>query len=216
MQLTVIDKMNHTTIRISVAAAIAASILVLGTSLAPIIQQQAYAGSQRHPLKQEQSAVQNIRKNIDKRNAEQHADFENLCVRADDCRNSNVGQQIQGNDNSVTGFADQSENIQQLAAAQAPVENRTTTPSNQTGNQTSGGGGGVQCTNVTITGLLNQTASVNVCLIPGVSTVVDIPGIGPTTVVLTTDGCPRGFINAAVNVGSLHLCVALNIGGTIR
>jgi hypothetical protein len=51
----------------------------------------------------------------------QHADFENLCLRTHDCRNSNVGQQIQGNDNSVTGFADQSSNAQ-------PSANNSTTP----------------------------------------------------------------------------------------
>jgi hypothetical protein len=34
-------------------------------------------------------------------------------LRANDkCSNSNVGQQVQGNDNSITGFGDQSKNIQ--------------------------------------------------------------------------------------------------------
>jgi hypothetical protein len=39
-------------------------------------------------------------------------DQENLCLRDDECNNSNVGEQTLGNDNSVTGFSDQSKNIQ--------------------------------------------------------------------------------------------------------
>jgi hypothetical protein len=57
---------------------------------------------------------------------DQHMDQENLCYRANTCRQSNVGQNTLGNDNSVTGFADQSDNIPQ-AAAPTPV-----TPTNQT------------------------------------------------------------------------------------
>ena len=41
---------------------------------------------------------------------DQHMGQENLCYRANTCRQSNVGQNTLGNDNSVTGFADQSEN----------------------------------------------------------------------------------------------------------
>ncbi len=53
---------------------------------------------------------------------------------------------------------------------------------------------------------MNQTASVQVCLIPDVVTTVDIPGIGPTLVVLSTDGCPRGFVDTQITVGRFHLC----------
>ena len=111
--------MNHTTIRISILAAIAASMLIVGTSLAPITQQQAYAGSQSHPLQQKQFIIQNV---------------ENLCIRAEECNNSNVGQQVQGNDNSITGFADQSKNIQ-ATVTPTPTPTPTVTP----GSQTSGG-----------------------------------------------------------------------------
>jgi hypothetical protein len=41
---------------------------------------------------------------------DQHMDQENLCLRGEVCKNSNVGLQTLGNDNSVTGFADQSGN----------------------------------------------------------------------------------------------------------
>ena len=51
----------------------------------------------------------------------QHMDQENLCYRANTCRQSNVGQNTLGNDNSVTGFADQSDNN-----STAPATNSTT------------------------------------------------------------------------------------------
>jgi hypothetical protein len=140
----------------------------------------------------------------------QHMDQENLCYRANICRQANDGQNTLGNDNSITGFVDQSDNLQQ-AAVPTPI-----TPTNQTtGNQTSGGGGGgtTNCVTVTISGLvsgvMNQTASVQVCLIPDVITTVDIPGIGPTLVVLSTDGCPRGFVDTQITAGRFHLCATL-------
>ena len=37
----------------------------------------------------------------------QNMNQENLCYRANVCRQSDVGQNTLGNDNSVTGFADQ-------------------------------------------------------------------------------------------------------------
>jgi hypothetical protein len=51
----------------------------------------------------------------------QHMDQENICYRSDVCRQSNVGQNTLGNDNSVTGFADQSDNN-----STAPATNSTT------------------------------------------------------------------------------------------
>jgi hypothetical protein len=112
-----------------------------------------------------------------------------------------VGQNAQGNDNQVTGFADQSDNIQQAA------------PTNQTTNQTGGGGGGgtTSCVTLTISGLVSQTSPVQVCLIPDVVTLVNITGIGPSLVVLSTDGCPRGFIDTQITVGRFHLCAAIGL-----
>jgi hypothetical protein len=62
---------------------------------------------------------------------DQHMDQENLCYRANTCRQSNAGQNTLGNDNSVTGFADQSDNIQQSAApttANQTIPTPTPTP----------------------------------------------------------------------------------------
>jgi hypothetical protein len=41
---------------------------------------------------------------------DQHIGQENLCYRANTCRQSEVGQNTIGNDNHVTGFADQNDN----------------------------------------------------------------------------------------------------------
>ena len=107
--------MSHTTIsiRLIIAIALAASMVVAGISLAPLQQQPGYAAKAE---KHEQNTIQNVRDNFEKRNAasQQHMDQENLCLRAGECSNSNVGEQTLGNDNSITGFSDQSKNVQSM------------------------------------------------------------------------------------------------------
>ena len=44
------------------------------------------------------------------------------------CRQSDVGQNTQGNDNQVTGFADQSDNNQQSTTANKTTPTPTPTP----------------------------------------------------------------------------------------
>jgi type II secretory pathway pseudopilin PulG len=75
---------------------IASIMVIVGTTLTPTLQQQVNAA-----LKS------------------QHIDQENLCFRSNTCRQSDVGQNTLGNDNSVTGFADQSDN---------PPQTQTPTP----------------------------------------------------------------------------------------
>jgi hypothetical protein len=58
------------------------------------------------------------------RSVSQHIDQEKLCLRAGKCSNSNLEEQTQGNDNSITGFADQSKNVQ---AAVKPTPTPTPT-----------------------------------------------------------------------------------------
>jgi hypothetical protein len=84
---------------------------------------------------------------------DQHMDQENLCYRANTCRQSNVGQNTLGNDNSVTGFADQSDNIPQ-AAAPTPV-----TPTNQTTNQTSANTNGTTPGGTTVNNFINNSTT---------------------------------------------------------
>ena len=120
--------MNHTTvaIRIIIGIALAASMVVAGISLASLEQQPGYAAKAE---KHEQNTIQNVPDNFEKRNAarQQHMDQENLCLRAGECSNSNVGEQTLGNDNSITGFSDQSKN-EQAAVTPTPVVTPTATP----------------------------------------------------------------------------------------
>jgi hypothetical protein len=75
--------------------------LIAATNVVLIIQQrQAYAASLTSSLKD------NLRANLENRN--QHLNQQGNCIRADGCATSDVGQGTMGNDNSVTGFADQS------------------------------------------------------------------------------------------------------------
>ena len=62
----------------------------------------------------------------------QNMNQENLCYRTNTCRQSNVGQNTLGNDNSVTGFADQSDNLK----LPAPPVTPTTSANQTTGNST--------------------------------------------------------------------------------
>jgi hypothetical protein len=114
--------MNRTrNIRIIVAIALAASMVVAGASLSSLLKQQSgYAAPQTK--KQEQSTIESLRGNLAKRSAAgQHSDQENQFLRASGkCNNAALSEQTLGNDNSVTGFTDQSKNV--------PAE-KTVTPS---------------------------------------------------------------------------------------
>lgn len=148
---------------------------------------------------------------------------ENLCYRANTCRQSNVGQNTLGNDNQVTGFADQSDNLQQSATANKTTPTPTPTPTPIPGNCPTGtifdvttqvliGGdfpiGTVLCLNV---------AGLNL----GITAIV--PGgqvfVGSNIVVtqpLANGQCPAGSFAVAVTSGVLPsplsgttVCVAL-------
>jgi hypothetical protein len=62
---------------------------------------------------------------------QQHLDQENQWLRAGKCGNADLGQQTLGNDNSVTGFTDQSKNVQQKTVeppTAAPTVSPTVSP----------------------------------------------------------------------------------------
>jgi hypothetical protein len=98
--------MNHTTktaTTVLLAIIIIALVtLVTGSILYPIVgkKQRAYASSLTS------SSKDNTNKDLLVR--QQHLNQENVCYRGQICKNSNVAPQTRGNDNSVTGFADQS------------------------------------------------------------------------------------------------------------
>ena len=110
--------MEHKKFAVVIIAAVLASLMLAGTILAPI---QSYASRQREGRKQifQTPRVLNMQysdgvsANLSHR--DQHMNQQNLCYRANTCRQSDVGQNTLGNDNQVTGFADQSDNIQQAA-----------------------------------------------------------------------------------------------------
>jgi hypothetical protein len=84
-------------------------LLLAGTILAPT---QASGLSKFNSNTDTSSLKHAIREgvNVNLEHRDQHMDQENLCYRDNTCRQSDVGQNTLGNDNSVTGFADQSDN----------------------------------------------------------------------------------------------------------
>jgi hypothetical protein len=92
--------MNHTTTGIIIAT-LTGLMLIVATNAVPLIhQRQAYSASFTSSLKD------NLRANLENRN--QHLNQQGNCIRTNGCANSDVGQGTLGNDNSVTGFTDQS------------------------------------------------------------------------------------------------------------
>ncbi len=89
------------------------SLLIMGTSIVPM---QSYADRDNDNDKKTNDFKPSISASYesDKKSASQHQDQDNFCYRGDnECEQANQGQQIAGKDNEVTGFTDQSENIQQ-------------------------------------------------------------------------------------------------------
>jgi hypothetical protein len=119
--------MNNTKTTIIMIALI---MVIAGTTLAPI---QSYAPRSGGSIPDTPSLKHVIRNgvSVNLEHRDQHMNQENLCYRTNTCRQSDVGQNTLGNDNSVTGFADQSDNLQQSAAAPTittPGNNTTPTP----------------------------------------------------------------------------------------
>jgi hypothetical protein len=124
--------MEHKKFAVVIIAAVLASLMLAGTILAPI---QSYAAAKRgteadfpDTSSLKHAVRDGVSANLSHR--DQHMNQQNICYRANTCRQSDVGQNTLGNDNQVTGFADQSDNLQQSAAS----------PITPTGNQTGGGG----------------------------------------------------------------------------
>ncbi len=85
--------------------AIIAATLVMGTSVIPM---QSYAdrGDDDEDKKGKDHTSQE-----EKNDANLKLDQENTCYRGEVCKQGNEGQQVVGNDNDVTGFNDQSDNL---------------------------------------------------------------------------------------------------------
>ena len=87
-----------------------ASLLLGGTILAPA-QSYARMGSFSDHSSPRDGLHGDLRADLE--NTDQNINQENDCFSSNTCRQSDVGQNTQGNDNQVTGFADQSDNNQQ-------------------------------------------------------------------------------------------------------
>ena len=85
--------------------AIITATLVMGTSVIPM---QSYAdrGDDDEDKKGKDHTSQE-----EKNDANLKLDQENTCYRGEVCKQGNEGQQVVGNDNDVTGFNDQSDNL---------------------------------------------------------------------------------------------------------
>jgi hypothetical protein len=117
---------NHERQSIGIAIVAAMMLLLLaGTILVPT---QASALSKFNTNTDTSSIKQGIRNgvNVNQEHRDEHINQENICFRTHTCRQSDVGQNTLGNDNSITGFADQSDNIQQSAAVTPTTANKTT------------------------------------------------------------------------------------------
>ena len=102
-----------------VVIAAVASLLLAGTILAPT-QSYARMGSFTDHSNLKDGLSGDIRADLEK--TDQNINQENICFRSDICRQSEVGQNTLGNDNQVTGFADQSDNIQNQATTPQPPQ----------------------------------------------------------------------------------------------
>jgi hypothetical protein len=101
--------MNKTTTAIITIASI---LVIVGTTLTPsLLQQQGDAASRRHQTKDGNfdPGVNESSTDATAKHKKQNINQENVCVKSNVCNNSNVAQETLGNDNKVTGFADQSE-----------------------------------------------------------------------------------------------------------
>jgi hypothetical protein len=111
-------------------------LLIAGISLAPI--ESSYAAPRTNGGSSDTSSLKHVISDgisVNLEHRDQHMNQENLCYRDNTCRQSSVGQNTLGNDNSVTGFDDQSDNIQKappLAAIPGNVTTRITTPTSTT------------------------------------------------------------------------------------
>jgi hypothetical protein len=102
-------------------------LLIAGISLAPI--ESSYAAPRTNGGSSDTSSLKHVIRDgisVNLEHRDQHMNKENLCYRDNTCTQSSVGQNTLGNDNSVTGFDDQSDNIQKAPPTTAIPGNITT------------------------------------------------------------------------------------------
>jgi hypothetical protein len=108
-------KMNHTMVTIIVLAA--ASCLFLATNLGSTT---VYASIPQHGLSNHH--IQNTKSQL--------VNQQFLCYRSPGCHGMNLAEQVSGKGNSVTGWGDQSSNVQQNQTTQAQQQQQLQPSSN--------------------------------------------------------------------------------------
>jgi hypothetical protein len=191
------------------------SLLIAGTILGPI-QSYARSGNFIDTSSLKHAIRDGVNVNLERR--DQHMNQENLCYRANTCRDSNVGQNTLGNDNSITGFADQSDNIRQSAAP--TIANQTTptpTPttatltvikivaSNATNTTASNFTMHVTGNNPTPANFAGSTSGTTVTLGPGTFNVTETLPAGSFFTTTTTGDC-----SGTITAGQHLSCTIIN------
>jgi hypothetical protein len=100
------------------------SLMLAGTILGTI---PPYASSEsRNPSSIRDGMFEEIRADLN--NTSQSINQDNVCFSSNTCRQSEIGQNTLGNDNQVTAFSDQSDNLQQSITANNTTPTTTPTP----------------------------------------------------------------------------------------
>ncbi len=141
-----------------------------------------------------------------KQDVKQQVGQDNLCHRSDGCKQANEGQQITGNDNSASGFNDQSTTANSLSATNATSSPGTQGPQGLNG--TNGERGATGATGATgSAGLSSLFGKTYIKVGPLVTSGPDTPSTATSTVT-----CNFGD---TVLSGGYNL-LANNGGGTVR
>jgi hypothetical protein len=178
--------------------ALITATLVLGTSIVPL---QSYADKDDDEDKKTKDHISQE----DKKDAKLHLDQDNTCYRSDECKQGNEGQQVVGNDNDVTGFNDQSDNL----------------PTNLPGTGTDNGNetgpvvtpppvnGACSSDEVRVSGTIGAGIQFNGCISSNlVGLLQSLPGPNPAGV------CTGSLVSAVITIGNgspITVCVGSNI-----
>jgi len=192
-------------------------LLVTGANLFPV-QSYVYAaadndsGDYKTTEDYKDSIHEDINAKSDRTN--QHLGQDNLCHKDDDCEQADEGQQLQGKDNEVNGFNDQSKNIQQQQPI-APTPKPTPTTGTLTVakhvvcnfDYTNADCPTADIFNITATTINGSSISFSGTE-SGTSLRINPPF--PLTYQVTETGVPLGFVVDTIPVGILPEGVAFN------
>ena len=178
--------------------AIITATLVMGTSVIPM---QSYAdrGDDDEDKKGKDHTSQE-----EKNDANLKLDQENTCYRGEVCKQGNEGQQVVGNDNDVTGFNDQSDNLP------TNLPGTGTDNSSETGPVvTPPANGACSSGEIRVTGTIGAGIQINGCISSSlVGLLESLPTPNPA------GNCAGSLVAATLTIGNgspITVCVAPSI-----